>query len=446
MPRTCRGRSLPILIVTLVTALGAGGAVASSAPLPVVPALRETPTVFDDEAGGDADADDPAIWVHRSRPELSLVLGALKNGGLAVYDLKGRILQQVDVPPSPVEGAEEGRFNNVDLALRVRSGTTRVDLAVVSDRGRDRVRTYRIDPRGAAAGGSVLTDVTAPGVVPVFSATEAEVDEQRTAYGLSATVTSGGTAYVVTSRRHETELAMLRLVPSPGGRFGYTRTDTAVLPATFRLPNGTVWAPCAEPGEGPQVEGMVIDAGYHLLYAAQEDVGIWRIPIRAGRFAAPRLVDRVREYGVPATFDPATEECAVSGPDPGFGGRHLSADAEGLTIATSGRGGGYLLASSQGDSTFAAYTRTGTNRYVGGFAIGTGPAATEGAEPVDGSQHSDGAAVVTTSLGPDFPGGLLVVHDGEDTPVELGEDGEPRAGTDFTYVRWRDVSQVLRAP
>ncbi len=155
------------------------------------------------------------------------------------------------------------------------------------------------------------------------------------------------------------------------------------------------------------------------------------------------MIDRVREYGVPAEFDPVTEECAGSGPDPGFGGRHLSADAEGLTIARSAHGEGYLLASSQGDSTFAAYRRTGSNRYVGGFVIGDRPAG-PGRPAVDGAQHSDGAAVVTTSLGPEFPGGLLVVHDGEDTPQHVDQNGEPRVGTNFVYSRWRDVEQLLR--
>jgi hypothetical protein len=44
----------------------------------------------------------------------------------------------------------------------------------------------------------------------------------------------------------------------------------------------------------------------------------------------------------------------------------------------------------------------------------------------DGVQHSDGAAVTTTPLGREYPRGLLVVHDGENTPVT------PDRGTDTT--------------
>jgi len=68
-------------------------------PLEPVRAVAETASNFDDEAGGDADADDPAIWVHPTRPADSIVVGALKNGGLTVFDLRGRELQHVATPP-----------------------------------------------------------------------------------------------------------------------------------------------------------------------------------------------------------------------------------------------------------------------------------------------------------------------------------------------------------
>ena len=54
-------------------------------------------------------------------------------------------------------------------------------IAFVSDRGRDRVRVYELDGRGAAAGPAVVRDVTDPGARPVFSSSEEEVDDQHTA-------------------------------------------------------------------------------------------------------------------------------------------------------------------------------------------------------------------------------------------------------------------------
>jgi 3-phytase len=60
------------------------------------------------------------------------------------------------------------------------------------------------------------------------------------------------------------------------------------------------------------------------------------------------------------------------------------------------------------------------------FAVVDGPAA-------DGSQDCDGADVVSTQLH-GYPGGLLVVHDGDNTPEVPGEDGEPRPNTNFKFL------------
>ncbi|WP_037309593.1 phytase [Amycolatopsis orientalis] len=397
---------LPLLLAaSLLTGVPAE---ASQNPSPVAQTRA-----FVDDAGADpanADADDPAIWVHPENPSASVVLGTLKEGGLAAFDLKARQLQHLAVPAG-------GRFNNVDVVG---------DLAVVSDRGRDRVRVYRIDPAGAAAGSRVLRDVTDPAAAPVFSASESEVDEQRTAYGLAAgRDPRTGTRWVAVTRRHETRVALLRLVDKPDGTVGTAPIGTIDLPASFRLPNGRTWSPCGEPDERPQLEGSVLDVGHRVLYTAQEDVGIWRIPLGEEGFGRPALIDKVRSFGVPQRFDEATEECVADGPDPGFGGKWLTADAEGLTLAD-----GKLLASSQGDSRFVVYDRAGTPRRDFRIVAGRG---------TDSVEHSDGAAITTRSLGPLFPHGLLVVHDGERRPAATGPSGEELATTGFAFVRLEAV-------
>ncbi|MBA3490382.1 MAG: phytase, partial [Longispora sp.] len=229
--------------------------VAHSPPHVSVTATTQTPLEYDDKAGGDADTDDPAIWVHPTTKSASLVVVTMKNAGLAVYDLKGHQVQRIAAPGKPAPESKPGRFNNVDLVYGFRLGHRTVDLALVSDRGRDRVRAYAIDPVALAQGRPPLTDVTAPDAPRVFSATEADVDEARTAYGLAAYSHKGG-AYVVVSRRHETRLALLRLI-AVNGKVSYRTRDTLDLPSTFTLPNGGIWMPCTEPGVDPQVEGMV---------------------------------------------------------------------------------------------------------------------------------------------------------------------------------------------
>ncbi|GAA3926708.1 phytase [Streptomyces gulbargensis] len=420
-----------------LTALTAALAVmtgVSATPQPVTVTARvETPAVYDDEAGGNADADDPAVWVDPERPGRSLVIGTLKEGGLDVYGLDGRRLQHIAAPQAPGEDAAPGRFNNVDVVHGFELNGRRTDLALVSDRGRDRIRAYAIDPAAVAAGRPPLRDVTAAGVAPVFAADETEVDEQRTAYGLAA-YADDGDAYVVVSQRERTRLRLLEL-EDRNGRVGYRLKDTLDLPDTFALPNGTSWKPCADPGELPQVEGMAVDQEEHVLYAAQEAVGLWRVDLDEAEFEQPRLLDKVREYGTPWTYDTAEEECVLdTAHDPGFGGDRLSADAEGVTVYHAADGEGYVLASSQGDNTFAVYERQGGNAYLGSFAIGDGPA-------TDGVQHSDGSTVVNVPLGRSFPQGALITHDGEATPA----DGD-REGTNFKFTPWESVAGAFPEP
>ncbi|GLW11255.1 hydrolase [Microtetraspora sp. NBRC 13810] len=423
-----RLRLAPPLVMTsaLLTALVAAPP-ATADRVPVVTARAETPALFDDAPGGNANGDDPAIWVHPAKPGSSVVVATAKEGGLFAYDLKGGQLQHVPAPPAPGADDEPGRFNNVDLVYRFGGR----DLAVVSDRGRDQLRFYAIDPAAAAGARAPLTDVTDPAAPFVFNAGQEEVNEARTAYGVATWKDRTG-VYALVSRRHETSVALVRLKPVAGGKVGYEVVRTLTLPSSFRLPDGTTWTPCLEPGELPQVEGMVVDAERDVLYAAQEDVGVWRLP--ADLTGRPELVDRVREYGVPGTYDPETEECDP-GPDPGFGGTHLAADAEGLTIYYHGDGTGYLLASGQGDDTFTVYRREGRNAYVGQFRVGSGR--------VDGAEASDGAMAVNVPLGDAYDKGLFVTHDGVNTPEARDDEGEVRENTDFKFVRWDDIARKV---
>jgi 3-phytase len=186
-----------LLAALLGTAVPAAASAAQG--LPAVVPVAQTRAFGDSESADppNADADDPAIWVHPRRPRDSVVVGTLKEGGLVAFDLTGRELQHLAAPLPPTPEAAPGRFNNVDVLG---------SLAIVGDRGRDRIRVYAIDPRGAAAGSRVLRDVTSPAAPRVFSASEADVDEQRTAYGLAAgTDRETGRPFVVTSRRSATD-------------------------------------------------------------------------------------------------------------------------------------------------------------------------------------------------------------------------------------------------
>ncbi|VEP13134.1 conserved hypothetical protein [Hyella patelloides LEGE 07179] len=112
----------------------------------------------------------------------------------------------------------------------------------------------------------------------------------------------------------------------------------------------------------------------------------------------------------------------------------LVPDVEGLTIYYGEDGNGYLLASSQGDNTFAIYDRAGSNSYLGNFAI-------------EGVEESDGADITNVPLGDDYSAGLLVVQDGSNTPEVVfpdPEDGEiQNFNTNFKYVSLADFADIF---
>ncbi|MCZ9336483.1 hydrolase, partial [Streptomyces sp. TRM76130] len=67
-------------------------------------------------------------------------------------------------------------------------------------------------------------DVTDPGAAPVFSADQAEINEERTAYGLATwTDRTTGRSYALVSRRERTTLALLELTSTASGHVGYRR-------------------------------------------------------------------------------------------------------------------------------------------------------------------------------------------------------------------------------
>lgn len=418
-----------------------GESVAAAAPkaLVKVPPVLETGPEFDDEEGGNANADDPAIWIHPDDPDDSLVIGTLKDAGLAVFNLAGKQIQRIAAPAAPAPDDAPGRFNNVDVLTDVELGGKEMDLAVVTDRGRDQLRVYSIDPKKAAAGRNPLTDVTDPAAPFVFSKDQAEVNTQATAYGISLFQDQDDRPMAMVSRELTTTLATVELV-AKGGKVGYRVVRRADLPKTFELPDGTTFTPCAEADDGdPFSEGIFVDAEEGVAYVAQELVGLWRMDADLANFK-PELIDRTKEFGVPATFNAETDECEPTGPDPGFGGKNLSADIEGTTVFDAGDGTGYLLVSSQGNNTIAVYEREGDNAFLGSFQISSGQG------DVDSVEETDGMTVTNVPLGR-FKEGLLVLQDGANTPeVEGGEEGEPRENTNFKFVSWGEVAKAFDPP
>jgi 3-phytase len=128
-----------------------------------------------------------------------------------------------------------------------------------------------------------------------------------------------------------------------------------------------------------KAEGCVADDDEGKIYVGQEEVAIWKYGAEPGSGSARVSVDRV-------------------------GRGHLVADIEGMSIAYGPEGSGYLIVSSQGDSTIAVYGREGDNPFIKRVKI-------IGRSTIDAVTGTDGLDVTTQNAGPGFTKGLLVIHD-----------------------------------
>lgn len=362
---------------------------------PAAQSVLETPNAVGEEdlpAPLHGDSDDPAIWLHPTKPAQSLVICAQKDGGLVVFDLKGKVLQVI----LPGEYGDV-RYNNVDLVYGFNVGGKAVDIAVASDRENDTLAVFAIDPATRR-----LTDITSKDMLATIFGFD---DGSRTAYGL-ATYRSpvSGQSFVYVTQRDGHLVAQLAL--HDDGQGGVTAQKVRLL----ELP-----IPANDPEES-QAEGMVVDREMGYLYVGMEGYGILKFRAEPDGGNAFTLI-----HSVDADY--------------------LEPDVEGLTLYYGANGAGYLLASSQGDNTYAVFDRQGNNAYLGSFVVA-------GNGGIDQANESDGADVLNVPLGPDFPYGLLVVQDGANDPqVVIEDDGElENVSNNFKFVPWQNVARAFPKP
>ncbi len=159
---------------------------------------------------------------------------------------------------------------------------------------------------------------------------------------------------------------------------------------------------------GSQVEGMVADDRYGVFYVGEENVAIWRYDTDANGVVIEQSKMLVDLTGA---------------------GVNLTADVEGLCLYQATDGGGYLIASSQGNNTFVIYDRDAdaNNPYKFSFEVVSGIY-------TDGVNDSDGIDVISSSFGGQFPMGCFITQDGSNT--------NPSAAQDFKLVRWDDIASA----
>lgn len=339
-----RALALPLLILT------GGHSATVLADYSVVPPSAETASV---PSSGDA-ADDPAIWIHPSYPELSLILGTNKQKGLEVYNLDGKRVQSLDV----------GNLNNVDLRQEVSWGGSVMDIAVATNRSTNSLSLFSIDRKS--------------GLVEYLSDESISLD-LPTPYGVCL---------------YKEGESLFAFVNDKNGTFEQwdLKSDGASQKArSFSVDS--------------QPEGCVVDDASQTIYYGEEEFGIWK------------------RHAGPLPNSEATLVVSISA-------SALVADVEGMAIYQTGDSDGFLVVSSQGDSSFAVFGLKGDNSYIGSFRIGNSDD-----EEIDGVSETDGIDIANANFSPEFPLGMLVVQD--------GENSNPTENQNFKLIDWRNVVSEL---
>jgi 3-phytase len=306
-------------------------------------------------------ADDPAVWAS-AKPVT--IMGRQTPGFVAGTDKKsGLYIYGFD--GQILQFLPEGLLNNVDVVEGLSVGGHPQVVLGASDRtpGKTGIALYTFDPAGTGQNG-----------VRYWGAVATDVVEP---YGFCFARRGAEVHAILVG--HEGELRQFILGVDAAGQ------PTARLVRTAEI--GTI------------SEGCAADEATDALYINEENVGLWRYGLNPASGAARTLIQ------------PIARDI-------------LLADAEGLTTIADASGR-YLIASSQGDSTFPVWRIDGAApEYKGRFKIVDGA--------IDGVTGTDGLAAASGQVGP-FPDGLVVIQD------DVNDVGTQN----FKYVDWRDIRRAL---
>ena len=313
--------------------------------------LYETPAI---DTRGDA-ADDPAIWINKEFPALSIIFATDKRSGIYAYDLRG---SQITFSPA-------GNINNVDLRTFKLDYTTdngvvkkdytflfgsnrslnTIDLWIFFDEGIHKSMQYRAREKNSEYVNNLSLRYSK------FSINEKpdfRIKSESNIYGICAGVHPkyGLIAFVTEDQGSNVEVY-------------YLAANGLELLAT--LDNG---------GES---EGCVFDDENLTLFISEENL--------RGNLKAHKFDEDFNLIGEPFFID--SREGNIVG------------DPEGVTVYKTDQNEGFIILSSQGDSKFNIYNRQQPYEFIKSFKISS----TEG---IDGVSDTDGIDAVSVNLNCDF--------------------------------------------
>ena len=290
------------------------------------------------------DTDDPAIWVHPTDPDSSLIVGTDKEvgGGLYVYDLQGKIVNKfIDMQ----------RPNNVDIAYGLMINGKKTDIAVTTERKAHVIRVFSLpDLKPIDNGG-----------IPIFEGETGE--EERDGMGIA----------LYSKQLDSANVEIQAIVGRKTGPSGSYLWQYKLAADSNGIVSGEVVRKFGAYSGKKEIEAIAVDNELGYVYYSDEQAGIHKY------------------YADPAKGD---EELAL------FAQQDAKEDHEGIAIYKKDDKTGYILVSNQQNNSFLVYKREGeTNNPHAHSLIAEVPVSTI---------ECDGADALNVNFGPQYPNGIFV--------------------------------------
>lgn len=261
----------------------------------------------------------------------------------------------------------DGRMNNVDVRYGFPYKGQAIDIVACSNRTTKGIDIYQIHKNGS------LTKLPTKGLSSPMTGN---------VYGFALGTADGNFYAYVNSK--EGEVVQWQLV---------TENDVVNAKIVRQL------------NLGKQLEGMVADDASGTLFIGAEEQAIWYTAIAPSK-KKPKMV----------------AESNLSN------NMYMEEDIEGLAIYRTAHQQ-YLLASSQGNYSYAIFDLNPPYKYIGSFRIVDGI--------VDGVEETDGIEAISVPLGEQFPNGIFIVQDG------FNRDNGKLKVQNFKVIDWRKVKSLI---
>ncbi len=247
---------------------------------------------------------------------------------------------------------------NIDTRYGFPLGVDRVDIVAFNERDTNKIRVYKMNP-----------------VTRHLEQIDDGNINSGPNYGFSLYKSPAtGKFYAFTGPEKNTKVRQFELVDAGNGRVSGV-------------------GPLRQLQQLTTSEGMVADDETGNFYVAEEGGGVWKFDAEPGGAVSGTKIASVGQNG-------------------------LRPDVEGIAIYYTANGEGYLIASSQGSSTFNVYQRKAPHAFIGTFAV-------------SGAAGSDGVDVINLPLNNNFAQGIFALHNGRRCPCPVA------------IVKWQDIAKPL---